>query len=363
MQLEAFFKDLKVLELASVLAGPAVGMFFAELGAKVHKIENRTTGGDVTRRWRLPQEPADRPLSAYYCSVNWRKETLLLDLRDPKDRAQVLDLIREADVLISNFKLPSAKKMGMDYASVRPINPGLIYAQLTSFGEAVDRPAFDVVLQAEAGFLYMTGEADREPVKMPVALIDLLAAHQLKEGILLALIHRMRTGEGSYVSTSLLEAAVSSLANQATNWLMAGHLPQRMGTMHPNIAPYGDMFSTLDGKAIILAVGTEKQFLELLACINLLELKEDKRFTSNHLRVQNREELKTLLAPAIGKWKRTDLMQRFQEAGVPAGSIRNMEEVFEQEQAQAMILEETLANGESSRRVRTVAFQIKSATD
>ncbi len=359
MQMDSFFSDLKVIELASVLAGPAVGMFFAELGAEVIKIENKTTGGDVTRSWRLPTEPASRPLSAYYCSVNWHKETLLLDLRDSQDRATVLELVKEADVLISNFKIPSAKKLGMDYESLKALHPRLIYAQLTSFGEGVDRPAFDVVLQAEAGFLYMNGEAERDPVKMPVALIDLLAAHQLKEGILVALLRRGQTGEGSYVSSSLLEAAIASLANQATNWLMAGHLPQRMGTMHPNIAPYGDVFYTSDEKPIVLAVGTEKQFDHLLNCINLLDLKKDNRFETNHLRVQHRGLLKDLLAPAIARFTRAELMERLQKAGVPAGSIRNMAEVFEQEQAQQMILTEPMADGSESRRVKTVAFRVE----
>ena len=130
----------------------------------------------------MPTEPAGQELSAYYCSVNWHKETLLLDLRDNEDREQVRELVRDADIVISNFKLPSAEKLGMDYATLKAINPRLIYAQLTSFGAGVDRPAFDVVLQAEAGFLYMTGEADRDPVKMPVALIDLFGSPPIKRG-------------------------------------------------------------------------------------------------------------------------------------------------------------------------------------
>lgn len=359
MPLSDFFQDLKVIELASVLAGPAVGMFFAELGAEVTKIENKTTGGDVTRSWRLPTEAQGTEVSAYYCSVNWHKQTKLLDLKDPEDRAQTLALIREADVLISNFKMPSAEKMGLDYETCKAMNPRLIYAQLTSFGPQENRPAFDVVLQAEAGFLYMCGEPGRDPVKMPVALIDLLAAHQLKEGILLALLRRERSGQGALVSTSLLEAAVASLANQATNWLMAGHLPQPMGTMHPNIAPYGDVFFTKDEKTVVLAVGTEKQFQELCQIVGLPELITDNRFKTNHLRVSNRKALKDLLRPPIARFSRAELMQALQQKGVPAGSIRNMEEVFELEQARAMILTEKSKEGALTQRVKTVAFQIE----
>jgi len=354
-----FFKDLKVIELASVLAGPAVGLFFAELGANVIKIENQKTGGDVTRIWRLPNEDKDKDYSAYYCCVNWQKEVLMLDLQSLTDRQKVYDLIQEADVVISNFKLKSATKLGMDYAQLKAINPQLIYAQLTSFGESVDRPAFDMVLQAEAGFLYMCGEPNRDPVKMPVALIDLMAAHQLKEAILLAIIHRMRTGEGTYVTTSLLEAAVASLANQATNWLMANHIPQRMGTMHPNIAPYGDIFTTKDDKPIILAVGTERQFQSLCAVLDMASLVENELYATNSQRVQNRVALKEALKPAFLQFDRADILEKLTTKGVPAGSIRNMQEVFEMPQTKEMILEQEFEDGTLTKRVKTVAFQMR----
>ncbi|MEM9919567.1 MAG: CoA transferase [Bacteroidota bacterium] len=352
-------ENLKVVELASVLAGPAVGMFFAELGASVTKVENRTTGGDVTRCWKAPGEDPQAAASAYYHSVNYHKTVWQKDLRDPSDRAEVKALIREADIVISNFKTSSAIKLGMDPESLRAENPRLIYAQLHAFGEGNDRPAFDIVLQAEAGFMYMTGEADRDPVRMPVALIDLLAAHQLKEGILLALLKRQQSGRGSYVSTSLLEAAIASLANQATNWLMAGHLPGRMGSQHPNIAPYGDVFYSKDGRPVVLAAGTERQFEGLCRCLGLEGLKDDPRFVDNASRVRHREALRECLRPAFQHFDRRALMAAFQAEGVPAGSIRNMQEVFELPQAQRMILEQQEGEGYVSRRVRTVAFQIE----
>lgn len=353
-----FFQGLKVVELASVLAGPAVGMFFAELGAEVIKIENARTGGDVTRRWKLPTEEEDVPYSAYYCSVNYRKDVRQMDLSQDEDRAAVEEMVRTADVVISNFKPASAKKLGMDAARLRQFNPRLIYAQLHAFGEEEALPAFDVVLQAEAGFLYMSGEAGRTPSKMPVALIDLLAAHQLKEGILLALLHRERTGEGSTVSTSLLEAAVASLANQATNWLMEGHIPQPMGSQHPNIAPYGDVFLTADEKPVVIAAGTEQQFVRLCEALELPGLPADERFSQNARRVQQREALRAELAPAFKRLDRATLIAKLGEAGVPVGSIRNMKEVFDRPQAQRMVLEEPLPDGRVSRRVATIAFDI-----
>ena len=354
---EQFFEGLKVVELASVLAGPAVGMFFAELGAEVVKIENARTGGDVTRRWRLPSESAEASYSAYYCSVNYKKRVLMLDLSSPEGQEETRQLIADADIVVSNFKRASATKLGMDYDSLRSINPKLIYAQLDAFGADEPLPAFDVVLQAEAGFLHMNGEPDRDPVKMPVALIDILAAHQLKEALLLALLHRYRTGEGSFVSTSLLDAAIASLANQATNWLMEGHIPQRMGTQHPNIAPYGDIFYARDEKPMIIAAGTEAQFVNLCNALGLTALPQDPRFSDNKSRVENRVILCQLLLPAFRQEDRSVWLERLGKAGVPVGSIRNMEEVFQRKRAQELVLEETSSDGTTTKRVMTAAFE------
>ncbi|KGE86572.1 CaiB/BaiF CoA transferase family protein [Phaeodactylibacter xiamenensis] len=361
MDKQQFFEGLRVVELASVLAGPAIGLFFAELGAEVVKVENARTEGDVTRRWKLPSEPAEADYSAYYCSVNYKKNVRMIDLSAPQGRAEVLELIADADIVVSNFKRASAQKLGMDYDTLYEHNPALIYAQLDAFGADDPLPAFDVVLQAEAGFLYMNGEPGRDPVKMPVALIDILAAHQLKEAVLLALLHRYRTGKGSFVSTSLLDAAIASLANQATNWLMEGHIPQPMGMQHPNIAPYGDIFYGSDGKPLVLAAGTEGQFTQLCQCLGLPELTQDERFASNKSRVQHRSQLCDQLRPAFERADRAAWMKKLGEAGVPVGSIRNMREVFEREQAKNLILEEPMPDGRNSRRVATAAFKWKPA--
>ncbi len=357
-QQDLFFEGLKVVELASVLAGPAVGMFFAELGAEVIKIENKSTQGDITRKWKSFNEPKRGDYSAYYCSINWGKQKILLDLEQQQEREHLYELVKSADVVVSNFKLASARKIGVDFDTLKGIKPNLIFAQLTAFGEHDDRLGFDVVLQAEAGFLYMTGEPDREPVKMPVALIDLLAAHQLKEGVLIALLKRMQTGEGSYITVSLLEAAVASLANQATNWLMAGHIPQRMGNQHPNIAPYGDVFYTQDQKAVVLAVGTDKQFEQLCQILNLIHLIEDDAYYTNEARVENRAKLNELLQVAFWQFTFSNLMTQFLKKSVPAGQVRTMPEVFEQPLAQAMILKEDLLGYGTAKSVKTIAFKI-----
>lgn len=352
-------KDIRVVELANVLAGPSVGMFLAECGAEVIKIENKQTGGDITRKWKLPDETTTDPFSAYFCSTNWGKTYQLLDLHDPTDHLQVMELIERSDIVISNFKPRSAQRFALDASNLRQAFPHLIYAQLYAFDESEDRLAFDVVLQAETGFLHMTGTPEGPPVKMPVALIDLLAAHQLKEGILLALIRRMKTGKGATVKTSLLKSGIASLANQATNWLMAKHIPQKMGTQHPNIAPYGDMFTTQDHKYIVLAVGTDVQFINLCTCLGLHHLISHEHFATNTSRVRYRKELVQLLQEVISTFLQQELLERLHQQGVPAGSIRNMKEVFELPIAQHMILSETLPDGSISQRVATVAFEIE----
>lgn len=351
------FKDLKVIELASVLAGPAVGMFFAELGAEVTKIENKRAGGDVTRTWRLASEDKAAPVSAYYCAINWNKEALLLNLSNEQDQQQVYELVKDADVVIANYKKASAKKLGMDYETLKAINPKLIYANISGFGEESERVAFDVVLQAESGFMYMNGQPSSPPTKMPVALIDVLAAHQLKEGILVALLQRYKTGKGTYVSVSLLEAAVASLANQATNWLMAGHIPQQMGSLHPNIAPYGELFKSKDGKLLILSIGSNKQFQKLCECLNRLDLLGEDCYKDNVQRVKNRISLAQALEQAFLEVNAAEILELCHQNYVPIGQVRNMKEVFEQPEATAMILEEDI-QGMATKRVRTAAFKM-----
>lgn len=355
--LNNFFAGLRVVELASVLAGPAVGQFFAELGAQVIKIENKAVGGDVTRRWKAPTEDSATADSAYYHSVNWGKESYLLDLYDPADKALVLEWTDKADIVISNYRPASASRLGMDYTQLRARNPDLIYAEITGYGSDDPRPAFDVVLQAESGFLLMTGEAGRPPVKMPVALIDLLAAHQLKQACLLALLHRQQTQQGAYLRVSLYDAAVSSLANQATNWLIAGYEPKRMGTQHPNIAPYGDLFTTVDSKSLVLAVGSESQFAALCRVLSIPQLLSDDRFASNQQRVLHREALNQLLAAAISQHAREDLLQALAAQQVPAGALRTLPEVFNDEKSRRLLLQQKDAAGNVVESVKTVVFE------
>jgi len=352
--MNSIFKDLKVIELANVLAGPAVGMFFAELGATVVKIENKNTNGDVTRTWKLASEDINTPTSAYFNSVNYNKQHLFIDLTNPAEKSQVIELIKTADIVISNFKLGDDSKLGLDYESLKKLKSDLIYAHLSGFGKKSKRTAYDLVLQAETGFMYMNGTKESGPIKMPVALIDVLAAHQLKEAILIALIHKLKTNKGSKINVSLYDAAIASLANQASNWLNAKHNPEPIGSLHPNIAPYGELFSTADKKQLVLAIGNDKQFKNLCELINKSELIQDPLFLSNSNRVKNREKLFTLLKESIRQFSAEDLMQKFIENDVPAGIIKSVKEVFEQAENETLIL-----NDDNDKRVKTAPFLIE----
>ncbi|MFT5279813.1 MAG: crotonobetainyl-CoA:carnitine CoA-transferase CaiB-like acyl-CoA transferase [Bacteroidia bacterium] len=352
------FKGLRVIELATVLAGPTVGMFFAELGAEVIKIENPRLGGDITRKWKLGSEDSEKDYSAYFCSVNWGKQHVFADLKTEEGKQQVHNLVKDADIVLSNFRAGDDVKLQMDPEMLLAIKPDLIIGKISGYGNESSRPAFDVVLQAEAGYMFMNGQPGSDPSKMPVALIDVLAAHQLKEALLIALLHKEKTGNGSVVSVSLFDAAVSALTNQASNWLMAGHIPKQMGSLHPNIAPYGEILTCADGTRIVLAIGSAGQLLGLCSVLNLLELISDQRFATEQSRVENREELFKLLSAKASKINGKDLLDQFLKEVVPAGEIRNMEQVFEQEAAQKLVKEEIMSDGTISNRVSDIAFKI-----
>jgi len=310
------------------LAGPATGLFFAELGAKVTKVENKKTGGDVTRTWKLPQENKNKKTSAYYDCLNYSKKIIFADLSLQKDKNKILNLLKTADVVIVNFKKGDDRKIGFDYPTLKKNNPKIIYAAINGFGENDDRLAYDLILQAESGFMSMNGSKESGPLKMPVALIDIIAAHQLKQGILLAMINKMKFDVGMKISVSLFDAAIASLANQAANFLNVGHVPGLQGSLHPNIAPYGEIFVTKDKKLITFAIGNDKQFLNLLKIINRDYLILDKRFTSNVLRVKNRKILFKVLNQSIQTFTAAQLKKMSIAAFVPYAQIKNLKEVF-----------------------------------
>ncbi len=340
-------KGLRVVELATVLAGPAVGQFFAECGAEVIKVENPLTGGDVTRSWKSDGE-ATGDRSAYFCSVNWGKKSIALDLSLALDQAKLMDIVRTADIVIVSYKPGDAGKLGTDYETLRKLKSDLIYGSITGYGSEDTRVGYDAVIQAESGFMDMNGEPDGPPLKMPVALMDLMAAHQLKEGLLLALIRRQQTGLGSIVEVSLIDSALASLANQAGNYLVAGRTPKRQGSLHPNIAPYGEVMTAKDGTCILLAVGSDKQFHQLCSVLKNPAWAEDPRFNTNQQRVANRKVLADLLTSAFSTVDAQEILAELHRLNIPAGSIQTVKEALTTDSARR-----TRISGPSFKGVRT----------
>jgi crotonobetainyl-CoA:carnitine CoA-transferase CaiB-like acyl-CoA transferase len=348
---------LKIIDLSTVLAGPSVGSFFAELGAKVLKIEN-SNRPDVTRNWKLPTENNNSNVSAYFSSINYKKNYLNLNLSIEKDYHIFLKIIKDADILISNFKKGDDIKLNITDEILRTHNPKLIIGKINGYGSESARVAYDLILQAETGFMSMNGTTESGPVKMPVAFIDVLAAHHLKEGLLLALLEKQKNGKGKTVEVSLYDAAVCSLVNQASNYLMSGHVPQRIGSLHPNIAPYGEIFTTSDNKQITFAIGSESHFEKLCIYIDLPHLITHPNFETNQKRVENRNELFQILNERITNLESKNIFDAMNEFNVPCGIIKSLDEVFQNLAAQKLIREEIIEN-QPTKRVTSIAFKWK----
>ncbi|MEM6647705.1 MAG: CaiB/BaiF CoA-transferase family protein [Bacteroidota bacterium] len=323
----AHLTGLTVLELANVLAGPSVGQWLAELGATVLKVENLRTDGDVTRRWG-PASPSDPSRSSYFAHCNWGKQSIAVDLSLPEGRAVVHQLAVQADILLSSYRPGTATRLHVAPDQLLIINPALLVLTFSGYGPENPRAGYDAAIQAEAGFMAMNGEADGPPLKMPVALMDVLAAHHGKQALLLALMERNQTGRGQHIDIALYDAAVSALANQATNWLMDGRMPRRQGSAHPNIAPYGTTYTTADGHAVMLAVGTDDQFQRLCALLGLDDFARDERFATNQRRVTHREVLTAALRSAIAQHHRDGLLEKLTGANIPSSPVRTLDEVF-----------------------------------
>ncbi len=349
---------IKVLELANVLAGPSVGVALAELGATVVKVENLLTRGDVTRTWKLPTEDEQTDISGYFSCVNWGKKSIALDLCKPEGLEIVYKLASVCDIVLVSYKPGDAQKLKVDYETLSAYNAKIIYAHLTGYGLKNKRAGYDAIIQAESGFTFMNGDPNGQPVKMPVALMDVLAGHQLKEAILLALLIRERTGKGQYIETSLIKSGVAALSNQATNWLVGNSIPKRMGSDHPNIVPYGTIFTTADQKPIVLAIGSDKQFADLCSILGEPDIVSNPKFANNFSRVKNREEITQIVQGLISRKNRDELLSELDRKSVPAGGVFNMQEVFEQPEVQELVIEGRTTSGKLIKGLRTVAFTL-----
>lgn len=324
---------LKVVELARILAGPWIGQSLADLGAEVIKVESPE--GDDTRRWGPPfiERDGDKT-AAYYYAANRGKTCVTADFRTEEGKQTVLDLIRGADILIENFKVGGLAKYGLDYESLRAVNPKLVYCSITGFGQDgpdAHRAGYDFMIQGMGGLMSVTGEADGMPMKIGVALVDVLTGTNAATAILAAVMHAARTGTGQHIDMSLFDVSVASLANQALNYMVSGTAPGRLGNAHPNIVPY-QAFATADGH-IILAVGNDSQFRKFCDIAGLDGFADDPDYATNKARVTNRTALLPHVETAMASHTTGWWLDQLADAGVPAGPINNIDSVLAEPQA------------------------------
>jgi crotonobetainyl-CoA:carnitine CoA-transferase CaiB-like acyl-CoA transferase len=316
---------LKVLDFSRVLAGPFATMMLGDLGADVIKVE-RPDGGDETRGWGPPFD--ERGQATYFLSVNRNKRSLVLDLRDEADLTRARELAEGADVLIENFRPGLMADLGLAYEDLQPGNPGLVYCSITGFGpgQGAKLPGYDLLVQALGGLMSITGEADRDPQKVGVAVVDILTGLFATSGILAALRHRDRSGQGQKVEVSLLASLLGALVNQASAYTAAGVVPHRMGNAHPSISPY-ELYDADDGQ-LVIAVGNDRQFRALCETLGRPELADDARFATNTERVANRAELREELDRALRDRPADHWSEALTAARVPAGPVNDVGAAF-----------------------------------
>jgi len=326
---------IKVVELARVLAGPWIGQTLADLGADVIKVES--PDGDETRGWGPPFLTTEgETAAAYFHGCNRGKRSIVADFGTERGREIVRRLASRSDVLVENFKVGGLQKFGLDYASLRPINPRLVYCSLTGFGQTgpyAKRAGYDFLIQGMSGYMDITGESDGPPEKVGVAVCDLFTGLYGVIAIEAALIARERTGAGQHIDLSLFDTMGAMLANQAMNFLASGKAPKRMGNAHPNLAPYQTL-PVADGWFII-AVGNDGQFARLCGVLGLAALASDPRFATNAARVTHRAELEQALIGKTRLWKRDDLLAALEAAVTPAGPINTVADLFTDPQFKA----------------------------
>lgn len=321
---------IRVVELARILAGPWCGQLLADLGAEVVKVE-RPGAGDDTRHWGPPflhdADGANRD-AAYFHAANRGKRSVAIDIATPHGQAEVRALVADADVVIENYKVGGLARYGLDHAALSAVRPGLITCSITGFGQTgpyAHRAGYDFIIQAMGGSMSLTGEPDGPPQKSGVAYADIFTGVYSAVAILAALRHRDATGSGAHIDMALMDTQVAVLANQAMNWMASGAVPGRMGNGHANLVPY-QAFETCDG-ALIIAVGNDAQFARLCGVLDLA-LHRNARFATNPARVQHRSALIAAVQAAVGTWTKAALYEALEVAGIPAGPINAVNEVF-----------------------------------
>jgi crotonobetainyl-CoA:carnitine CoA-transferase CaiB-like acyl-CoA transferase len=310
---------LLVADFSRVLAGPYCTMILADLGAEVIKVEG--PGGDDTRHWMPPVRDG---ISTYYLSINRNKRSVQLNLKDPGDRAAAAELARRADIMVENFKPGGLRQFGLDYDTVRAANPSVIYASITGFGAGggAHLPGYDLIVEAMSGLMSLQGDADGQPYRAGIAVFDVMSGLQAAIGVLAALDHRHRTGEGQRIEANLLSTALAGMVNQTAAYASAGVVPHRMGNSHPSLFPY-EPLPTAEGD-LVIAAGNDTQFRNLCAVLGAPEIAVDERFSANSGRTANRDELRPLLIERLRQRTAAQWFDDLIAAGVPCGPINTI---------------------------------------
>jgi crotonobetainyl-CoA:carnitine CoA-transferase CaiB-like acyl-CoA transferase len=320
-------ENLQIVDFSRVLAGPLATMVLADLGASVTKIE-RPGSGDDTRAWGPPRDAEG--IATYFQAVNRNKQSIVLDLADAADVELARGLVAQADVLVENFRPGLMDGIGLGYEDLRDAHPALVYCSITGFGrattDAAALPGYDLLVQALGGLMSITGTPDGEPQKVGVALVDVICGLFASIGILAALRHRERTGEGQRVDVDLLSCLLAALVNQGSAYTLAGEVAGRMGNAHPSVAPY-DLFDTATGE-LVIAVGNDRQFRALVQVLGCPELADDERFATNAARVVGRERLRERLERCLRTRPAADWVSALTAARVPAGEVNDIAGAF-----------------------------------
>lgn len=333
--MSGILSGVKVLDLTRVAAGPWCTQLFADMGATVYKIERPGTGDD-SRSFRpvVPTGPSDPDgSSAFFLALNRGKQSVTVDIAQPEGAALILELARQCDVLVENYKAGGLRKYGLDYEAVAAINPTIVYCSITGFGQTgpyAARPAYDSILQASAGLMSLCGDPEGEPQRTALAVADLTTGYCAAVAILGALFHRLGTGEGQYIDTAMLDASVALTAQYASSHLLTGEVPIRAGNRAPNTFPSG-VFQTQDD-LIMMVCGNDRQFTSLCTLLQLPELAQDARFRTNSQRRENYRDLTQKLNSVLGTRPANEWVERLEEAGVPSARINRIDQVFEDPQ-------------------------------
>lgn len=349
-------QGVRVLDLSRILAGPTCTQLLGDLGATVLKVENPASGGDDTRQWGPPYvtdaSGADTDLSAYFNAANRNKRSLDVDITTPKGQAQLRDLAGGADILIENFKPGGLAKYGLDYNSLAPDCPALVYCSISGYGQTGpnrDKPGYDLMAQGYGGIMALTGAPDGPPMKVGVGIADVMTGMYAAVGILAALRHAEATGQGQQIDLALVDSQIAWTINEGTNYLTSGKEPIRRGNGHPNIVPYG-VYACADGH-VIIAVGNDSQFARFCQVLDLPDLPREARFATNPARLEHRDALARHLEPALAALPMEQVIAALESVKVPVGPVQTIPQVFASPQVAARGMQVDMDNAAATCRL------------